>query len=116
MLVEQHEPAFRLAQLLEVDSSYGAVYRELLEYLYEQPRSYNDVKNHFKNEPLSSLIVGGNLQFMQPSVFVDRLERAGAIVWNGGWTLSDAGMEYVEKFTVHKAVNRSFDERTRHAR
>ena len=115
VLVEQHEPAFRLAQLLEVDSSYDAVYQELLEYLYEQPRSYNDVKNHFKNEPLSSHIVGGNLQSMQPSVFVDRLERAGAIVWNGGWTLSDAGMEYVEKFTVHKAVNRSFDERTRHA-
>ena len=32
VLVEQHEPAFRLAQLLEVDSSYDAFYRELLEY------------------------------------------------------------------------------------
>ena len=33
---------------------------------------------------------------MQPSVFVDKLERAGALVWNEGWRLTEEGEAFLQ--------------------
>ena len=36
--------------------------------------------------------VGG----MQPSVFVDKLERAGVLFYDGGWQATEAGIEVLD--------------------
>ena len=36
-------------------------------------------------------VIGGERRRMQPSVFVDKLERSGALVWKEGWCLTEEG-------------------------
>lgn len=33
---------------------------------------------------------------LQPSAFIDRLEKAGTIAWQGGWMVTDEGRRFVE--------------------
>ena len=89
--VEQNRPEARLITLFNLNPQRSETYVELLEFLEQAPRSYREIKTMMKGKPALETIIGGRTQTMQPSVFVDQLERAGAIVWNGGWILSSAG-------------------------
>ena len=42
-------------------------------------------------------LVNGEPQAMQPSVFVDKLEAAGAVEWRDGWVLTDEGRSYLQE-------------------
>ena len=46
-------------------------------------------------------VIDGRVETMQPSVFVDKLERAGALVWKEGWTLTEEGREFLEDLKVN---------------
>ena len=75
----------------------AATYREVLEFIDEQPRSYNEVRALLEGRDVLQVVLHGHVETMQPSVFVDKLERSGALVWNKGWTLTAEGKEYLRE-------------------
>ncbi len=93
--VEQNKPQARLVSLLQLNPERVDTYREVLEFVDGQPRSYNDIKELLAGRPVLQTFIDGKLETMQPSVFVDKLERAGALVWNNGWTLTREGKEFL---------------------
>lgn len=72
------------------------VYRELLEFTAAKPRTYHDIAELLRDRPVLETVIGGTRHTMQPSVFVDKLERAGALVWNEGWRLTEEGEAFLQ--------------------
>ncbi|MEE8716430.1 MAG: hypothetical protein SOI26_04800 [Coriobacteriales bacterium] len=85
-------PEVRVRDLLEREPERRDTYAELLAFFEEEPRSYRSVCDLLQGrDVLFRVMADGSRQKIQPSVFVDRLERAGAIVWDEGWTLTEEG-------------------------
>lgn len=89
--VEQHRPRARLVELLQLAPERADVYIELLEFVRARPRAYNDIVELLRGRPVLETVVDGERRRMQPSVFVDKLERSGALVWKEGWCLTEEG-------------------------
>ena len=96
LFVQKHHPRARIVELLSLAPERTDVYIELLEYISEEPRTYNQIKQLLGNHPALEIYIEGQSQVMQPSVFVDKLERAGALVWDKGWCLSEEGNIYLQ--------------------
>lgn len=94
--VEQHRPQARLVELLQLAPERADVYRELLEFTAAKPRTYHDIAELLRDRPVLETVIGGTRHTMQPSVFVDKLERAGALVWNEGWRLTEEGEAFLQ--------------------
>lgn len=94
--VERNQPRARLAELLDFDPKRSETYIELLSFIDAEPRTYGEIYEFLAGKPALETIVAGVRETMQPSVFVDKLERAGALVWNEGWNLSRDGKSYLE--------------------
>lgn len=98
--VEQNTPQSRLAALLNYKPERRDTYIELLEFIAEAPRSYNEVKELLDGRPILEVVIDGTHETMQPSVFVDKLDRAGAIAWDKGWNLTNEGRKFLEELKV----------------
>jgi hypothetical protein len=94
-LVEEMDPKNRLLDLLEIVPEYYDTYIEVLDFLTEQ-HSFADVDRMLRGRPVLSVKQKAGDSPLQPSVFIDRLEYAGGIVWNGGWQLTPDGKELLE--------------------
>ena len=94
---EANLPEARLRALLGFALERRGVYLEVLEFIAQAPRSYAEVKELLAGHPVLEVTIDGMRQTMQPSVFVDKLERAGALVWDGGWRLTDGGLRFLEE-------------------
>lgn len=94
--VEQHAPRARLIELLDLVPARRDTYVEVLEYCRE-PRSYHDFESLLAGRDILRIGPNGTHEAIQPSVFLDKLERAGAIVWDGGWKLTEGGEEYLRE-------------------
>lgn len=96
LVVERHAPRARLTELLNSSPERRDAYIQVLQYLEEVPRTYAQVSDVLSQNgalnPLRPEEVG-----MQPSVFLDKLERAGGIVWDEGWFLTEGGREFLEE-------------------
>ena len=92
--VEQHRPQARLVELLQLAPERADVYIELLEFVRARPRAYNDIVELLRGRPVLETVVDGERRRMQPSVFVDKLERSGALVWKEGWCLTEEGTRF----------------------
>ena len=57
-------------------------YIELLEFVEAAPRPYGQIEELLLGRPALQTVIHGRVETMQPSVFVDKFERAGALVWN----------------------------------
>lgn len=99
--VEYNRPQARLVDLLSLDPGRADTYRELLEYVAAEARPYRDIEAFLDGRPALQTVIDGRPEKMQPSVFVDKLERAGALVWKDGWTLTEEGREFLEDLKVH---------------
>ncbi len=86
-----HRPQARLVELLQLAPERADVYIELLEFVRARPRAYNDIVELLRGRPVLETVVDGERRRMQPSVFVDKLERSGALVWKEGWCLTEEG-------------------------
>ena len=93
LYLNQHAPSLRMEQLLSAKPSYKKIYIELLGYIGCDKRSYSDIQNLLRGRRELETFIDGHMQLMQPSVLVDDLEQAGAIVWNDGWRLSEIGSD-----------------------
>lgn len=96
----RHAPRARILELMEARPERAATYREVLEFIGETPRTYNEVCMLLEGRDVLQTVIRGNAETMQPSVFVDKLERSGAVVWNKGWTLTKEGKEYLEELKL----------------
>jgi hypothetical protein len=101
VIVDEMNPKHRLMELLEIVPEHYDTYIEVLEFL-EEPRGFAKVDSLLRGRNV--LMVGRDQldQPMQPSVFVDRLERAGGIFWDEGWMITPEGKELLE--TIKKRV------------
>lgn len=94
--VEQHRPRARLVELLQLAPERADVYIELLDFIAEKPRTYNEIVSLLSGRPVLETVIDGTRHTMQPSVFVDKLERSGALVWNEGWCLTEEGKTFLQ--------------------
>lgn len=93
--VDYNRPAARLVDLLNLAPERTDTYTELLEFIGEEPRPYSQIETLLSGREALQTIIDGRRETMQPSVFVDKLERAGALVWKDGWTLTEEGREFL---------------------
>jgi len=98
-IVKEMQPEKNLNNLLELFPQRAQTYCEVLEYC-QDPRSWKDIDkllegrdvlksgslNHFTDNPL------------KPSVFIDRLESSGGLVWEKGkgWQITTGGRRFLE--------------------
>ncbi|MCD8199830.1 MAG: hypothetical protein LUD25_02580 [Coriobacteriaceae bacterium] len=95
-------PHTRIRDLLNLMPVRFDSYVNVLEFCQE-PRTMKEIDALFEGVDMKALgIVGADDSIaIQPSVFVDKLERAGALVWKGNWNLTAEGKAFLE--TVQKA-------------
>ena len=97
-VVEQHTPRARIIELLGLVPERRDTYIELMEFLAEEPRTYNEVTQLLDGrDVLWHLDSKGNPELMQPSVFLDKLHDAAAIEWQQGWQLIEEGRAYLDE-------------------
>ena len=97
-VVEQHTPRARIIELLGLVPERRDTYIEIMEFLAEEPRTYNEVTQLLDGrDVLWHLDSKGNPELMQPSVFLDKLHDAAAIEWQQGWQLSEEGRAYLDE-------------------
>ncbi|WP_080797585.1 hypothetical protein [Arabiibacter massiliensis] len=84
------DPARRLADLLEAEPHRRDAYLALLEFLQEA-HSFAQVDGFLRGCNVAELARQAGDGGVQPSVFVDKLERAGVIIYDGGWQATEAG-------------------------
>ncbi|MEC4273311.1 hypothetical protein VJ923_09095 [Adlercreutzia sp. R25] len=97
--VDYNKPQARLADLLGLVPERADTYVELLRFVESEPRPYGQIEALLRGKPALQTVIDGRLETMQPSVFVDKLERAGALVWKDGWTLTEEGREFLRDLT-----------------
>lgn len=95
--LEAYSPRARLIQALNLAPERTQDYCEVLEFVAAAPRTYREITELLAGRPTLETVIGGRRETMQPSVFVDKLERAGALVWKEGWCLSEAGAAFLEE-------------------
>jgi hypothetical protein len=95
VIVEEMDPKHRLVELLKIEPRHYDTYIEVLEFLQE-PRGFAKVDSLLRGREVLKVGRDALDQPMQPSVFVDRLERAGGIFWDEGWMITTEGKELLE--------------------
>lgn len=100
--VSHNEPRARLTDLFDLTPERADAYVELLEFIAAEPRSYAQIDSLLRGRPVLQTVIDGRSETMQPSVFVDKLGRAGALVWKDGWVLTEEGREFLEDLKTSK--------------
>lgn len=90
LFVRQHDPRHRFAELLDAEPVRKDCYIGLLCFCDEKPRTYAEIETLLRGNAVLLSEKRSGLP-LQPSVFVDRLERAGILEWRDGWSLSQEG-------------------------
>lgn len=88
----------RLNDLFSFFSDRASYYTELLDFC-KQPRTFKDIEALFGGRDLSGLrtLHPESGLAIKPTVFIDNMEKAGAIVWKrDGWVLTKEGGAYLE--------------------
>lgn len=85
-------PVSRLATLLSEEPEHRDRFCDLLAFCSEAPRSRQDVDG-LLNDYCAAIPTKFSVaaQGLYPSYFTDRLEKCGALVWEGGWRTTEAG-------------------------
>ena len=94
-VVEEMSPKNRLIELLGIVPEYYDTYIEVLGFL-EEKKSFAAVDTLLRGREVLMATRGPDERPLQPSVFIDKLERAGGIYWDGGWIITPEGKELLE--------------------
>ena len=98
LVAEEHTVTRRMDDLFSLFSDRASFYTELLDFC-KQPRTFKDIEALFKGRDLSGLrtLHPESGLAIKPTVFIDNMEKAGAIVWKkDGWVLTEGGGAYLE--------------------
>lgn len=96
VIVEKHDPLVRIQNLFDAEPSRIELYQEVLAFIAEAPRTYGEIQGLLRGRPELTTDAAGEHKRIQPSVFVDKLERAGALVWIEKWKITDEGRHFLE--------------------
>ena len=61
-----------------------------------QPRKFPEIEAFFKTTPGLSQDVVADHHKLSPDFYVDKLDKAGALVWRGAWVVTDAGKHMLQ--------------------
>lgn len=89
--VREYHPANRLRQLIEKTPSHSGVYRKILDHC-QVKRTLAEVCDLLPKEELPTMGDQPNALRIQPSTFINRLEIAGGLTWEGGWKTTEDGV------------------------
>lgn len=89
-VAERLNPIRRFAALIEAAPEREPLYMALLSFLREK-HSFADVDSYVRSEEGAKVLAQAGVMGMQPSVFVDKLERAGVVAFLHGWQTTEAG-------------------------
>jgi hypothetical protein len=89
------DPKHRLIELLSIVPEHYDTYIEVLEFLKER-QGFAKVDSMLRGRDVLFAGRKPGDQPMQPSLFVDRLERAGGICWDEGWMITTEGKELLD--------------------
>lgn len=90
-------PSKRIRELFEEEPYRAQAFRDILEYCKGDLRSYMDISNLLEGRDVLVMEVNGQSQKIQPSVLIDRLNRAGALIWEDGWKTTEEGEEFIRE-------------------
>jgi hypothetical protein len=90
-VVELLSPARRIEAQLAQKPHRRPTYLALLRFC-AQPRSLKDIQDFFASTPDLALDLVTAHQRLAPDYYVDRLEKAGGLVWRGAWVATEAGL------------------------
>ena len=96
-LLEERSPRKRLEALLDWEPSRRDTYVQVLNLIAEEPKTYAQIESLMKGSPALETMINGRIETVQPSVFLDKLERAGVLVWNKKWQITEEGLEYLKE-------------------
>ena len=69
-----------------------------------QPRKFPEIEALFKNVPGLSQDIVADHHKLSPDFYVDKLDKAGALVWRGAWVATDAGMRMLQAHKREQAT------------
>jgi hypothetical protein len=90
---EQLRPDTRVRDALAGTPEHADTYLAIMAFCRES-RTYQEIEDLLTDSGLS--LLGAEEDAVHPSCFVNALETAGALVWNGEWLLSDDGRALLE--------------------
>lgn len=104
VVADRLAPKKRIKNLLSLLPERFDAYIDLLKFCQE-PRSMTAIDKLLSSRDLSAMksLNPGTSVAIKPSVFVDKMERAGGIVWKDGWTLTEEGKAFLESVLQERA-------------
>lgn len=97
--VADRTPFARFAELVDYTAERKSAYIDVLKFVAEAPRSIKEVEALLEGRPEMQAMVYGRMETLKASVFVDKLGRAGVLVWDGKWRLTQEGEEILAELT-----------------
>lgn len=93
----QMKPEKRMDDLMNMFPKRAQTYCRVLDFC-KQPRTFQEINSLLKGADVLSTGSANTITNvpLQPSVFIDQLERSGALVWKGSWNVTEGGRRYLE--------------------
>lgn len=95
LFCERHDPALRLKNLMGSDPAKQPVYQELLQWCSNEPKSLAYLDKKCRESDAYRAMLENHPGGLHPSTLISDLEKAGACIWEDGWTLSDSGRDHL---------------------
>ncbi len=94
---DEMQPSNRMEELMSMFPKRVKAYCQVLEFC-KTPRSFKEIDALLKG---SEVLRSGSANTitnipLQPSVFIEQLERSGGLVWKGSWNITEGGKKYLE--------------------
>lgn len=96
--IDENTPEKRLADLLSLVPSRNEFYLKVLDFCSGEKQPYKAIEALLERDLLALPEEQALHIPTKPSLFIDKLERAGGIVWDDGWTITDIGRRMLQTF------------------
>lgn len=87
-------PQKRISRVVSLVPEREPLFRRVLDFCTE-PRSLEAINGLIGDDPLLDPSERTAHIRLRPSYFIDKLHEAGALVWEGGWKITDAGQAWL---------------------
>lgn len=95
-VAEDLAPEKRLQHLFDLVPQRLTTYLDLMDFCREQ-RTFKEIEALLRTRPAAAFASTTSNQPLQPSFFVDALERSGGLAWNDGWKITERGMKVLQQ-------------------
>lgn len=95
-VAEDLAPEKRLRRLFDLVPQRLTTYLDLMDFCREK-RTFKEIEALLRTRPAAAFASTTSSQPLQPSFFVDALERSGGLAWNDGWKITERGMKVLQQ-------------------